>query len=369
LGQRKCRWGILGAADIARKNWQAIWNAPNCSLTAVASRDLDKCRRFVAACQRHVPFDPPPCTCGSYEELLAREDVDAVYLPLPTVVRKSWAILAAEAGKHVLIEKPAGATAADVRDVLEACRRNNVQFMDGVMFLHSRRLDRIRAVLEDGESVGQIKRITSQFSCGVPSEFFERDIRVNSGLEPSGCLGDLGWYNIAFTLWLLGWRLPSRVCGHVLAEHARHDSPAPVPTDFSAELFFAGGVSASFYCSFLAETQQWANVGGTKGYLYVPDFVLPYYGSEAAFEVSNAVFSAVGCDFNMEDHTRRVAVREYSSGAENAQETNMFRRFAELALSGEPDSHWGEIALKTQQVLDACLQSARSDGRPVEPCM
>lgn len=366
MSQPICRWGILGAADIARKNWQAIWHAPNCCLTAVASRDVEKCRRFVAQCQRHVPFDPPPRVCAGYEELLARDDVDAVYLPLPTLIRKPWAIRAAEGGKHVLVEKPVGACAADVKEILEACRLNRVQFMDGVMFTHSRRLDALRAVLDDGESIGQVKRITSQFSFGASPEFLENDIRMHSGLEPLGCLGDLGWYNLRFTLWLMKRQLPARVCGHLLAQHGRRGSPAPVPTDFSGEMFFANGVSASFYCSFLTEIQQWANVSGTKGYLHVPDFVLPCYGSELAFEVSNAVFHVPGCDFNMEDHSRRVAVREYSNSAPDAQETNMFCRFAELARSGRPDASWGEIALETQEVLDACLQSARSDGRPVE---
>ena len=139
----------------------------------------------------------------------------------------------------------------------------------------------------------------------------------------------------------MNWELPARVTGHILAEHRRPDSPAAVPTDFSAELFYADGVSASFYCSFLTEIQQWANVGGTKGSLYVPDFVLPRYGAEVAFEVSNPIFNVTGCDFNMEEHTRRFAVREYSNSAENAQETNMFRRFAELALSGQPDHMLG----------------------------
>ena len=120
MSESICRWGILGAADIARKNWQAIRNASNCTLTAVASRDLEKCRRFVAQCQSHVPFSPPPQVCGSYEELLSLDGVDAVYIPLPTVVRKQWAIRAAEAGKHVLVEKPVGATADDVREIVEA---------------------------------------------------------------------------------------------------------------------------------------------------------------------------------------------------------------------------------------------------------
>ena len=361
-----CRWGILGTAGIARKNWQAIRNAPNCSLTAVASRDPERCRRFIRECQRHASFDPPPRACDDYEDLLAGDTVDAVYIPLPTVIRKPWAVRAAEAGKHVLVEKPVGATSQDVREILAACRHNNVQFMDGVMFMHSRRLEGIREVLADGQSVGPLKRIASHFTFGATGEFFANNIRTHSGLEPLGCLGDLGWYNIRFTLWAMNWELPAKVAGHILAEHRRPDSPAAVPTDFSAELYFAGGVSASFYCSFLAEIQQWANLGGTKGFVYVPDFVLPRYGAEVAWEVSNPVYNVIGCDFNMEEHVRHFAASEYGNSAENSQETNMFRRFGELVLSGEPDHCWGEMALKTQQVLDACLRSARSGGTIVD---
>ena len=83
--------------------------------------------------------------------------------------------------------------------------------------------------------------------------------------------------------------------------------------------------------------------------------MLPHYGSEVVFDLLQPAFHVRGCDFNMEEHTRRVAVPEYSNSAENSQEVQMFRQFAELALSGQPDLYWGEIALKTQQVLDACL--------------
>ncbi len=366
MGPTICRWGILGTAGIARKNWLAIRNAENCTLTAVASRDAERCRRFIAECQRHAPFDPPPRAFGSYDELLAGNTVDAVYVPLPTGIRKAWLIRAAEAGKHVLSEKPVGTTGNDVQEILAACRRNGVQFMDGVMFMHSQRMDRIREVLNDGQSVGQIRRIVSHFAFGGSPEFFQGNIRLHSGLEPLGCLGDLGWYCIRFTLCMLDGKLPTRICGHLLASQGRPESPAPVPTEFSAELFYPAGVSASFYCSFLAEIQQWANIGGTKGFIHVPDFVLPHYGAEAGFEVSNPVFHVTGCDFNMEDHRRQVAVREYSNSAPNSQEANMFRKFAAAALSGKPDDSWGEMASKTQAVLDACLRSAASEGRPVE---
>jgi predicted dehydrogenase len=72
-----------------------------------------------------------------------------------------------------------------------------------------------------------------------------------------------------------------------------------------------------------------------------------------------------GCDFNMESHPRRVAAHEHSNGTPDAQEANMIRTFSELALSGKPDPSWGERALNTQRVIDACLQSAREGGKLV----
>jgi predicted dehydrogenase len=366
MSERVCRWGILGAAFIAHKNWKAIRDAANCDLAAVASRNLARAEQFVSECQADAPFGQPPQAVSSYEQLLARDDIDAVYVPLPTGPRKQWVMRAAEAGKHVMCEKPVGKDADDVQEILDACHRNNVQFMDGVMFMHSRRLDQIRAVLNDGDSIGHIKRITSQFSFRAPDEFLQDNIRVHSDLEPLGCLGDLGWYNLRFALWVMEEQLPQAVSGRILSEHAGPGSPAAVPTDFSGELSYGDGVSAGFFCSFLTENQQWANVSGTKGYLHVDDFVLPWFGSEVSFQVNNAVFNIRGCDFNMEEHTRRMAVAEYSNSAENSQETNLFRNFADLVLAGQPDPRWGEISLKTQKVLDACLRSARDGGRTIE---
>ncbi len=139
----------------------------------------------------------------------------------------------------------------------------------------------------------------------------------------------------------------------------------PVPVDFSGELFFSEDVSASFYCSFLTTIQQWVNVSGTRGCLHFPDFVLPFFGCEAAFTVSQPVYRQQGCDFNMEDHTRRLAVPEYSNSTPDSQETNMIRTFARIVLSGQLEPMWGDIAWKTQRVLDACLQSAREGGNLV----
>ena len=95
------------------------------------------------------------------------------------------------------------------------------------------------------------------------------------------------------------------------------------------------------------------------------DFVVPFYGSEVNYTVSNTESNQHVCDFNMERHDRVVSVREYGGSHPTAQETSLFRNFGELALSGQPDPKWGEIALKTQQVLMACIDSSKQDGARV----
>jgi predicted dehydrogenase len=365
MGQAVCRWGILGAAVIAQKNWLAILNSGNGVVAAVASRDPQRAADFIRERQTERPQPLTPAACR-YEELLQRADVDAVYIPLPTGIRKEWVIRAAEAGKHVLCEKPCAISASDLREMLAACRQHNVQFMDGVMFMHSQRLEAMRGALNHPANVGQIRRIQTHFSFCATDDFRSGNIRMSSRLEPQGCLGDLGWYTIRFTLWAMNYRMPQRVVGRLLVSSSREDSPAPVPMEFSAELLFEGGVSAGFFCSFQVHQQATAVISGDRGYIHLSDFVLPNYGNEVAFSAVQTEMSIAGCDFRMENHARRIAVSEFSDSDPNSQEANMFRTFGKLALGGQPDHRWGDIALQTQRVLDACLDSALQDSAPVE---
>src|SRR5207245_8888982 len=116
--------------------------------------------------------------------LLDRDDIDAVYIPLPTGIRKDWVLYTARAGKHVLCEKPCAITSADVRAMLDACRENRVQFMDGVMFLHSQRLPLLPQTLAHGHSIGTVRRISSQFSFKASDDFLTTNIRASKLLEP-----------------------------------------------------------------------------------------------------------------------------------------------------------------------------------------
>jgi len=355
------RWGFLSTAGIARKNWEALLRSGSGVVAAVASRDVAKAEAFIAGCQREAAFPEVPRALGSYEELLADPEIQAVYIPLPTGLRKEWVIRAAEAGKHVLCEKPCALDAKDLAEMIGACRARNVQFMDGVMFMHTQRLQAIREVLASGE-LGTLRRLHAQFSFNAPEDFLAGNIRMSSQLEPQGCLGDLGWYTIRMCLCAMNGLLPERVTGRILAAQGRPDSPDAVPMEFSAELFFPGGVTASFYNSFRTEHQQIFTASGSAGYLKVEDFVLPFFGSETSFTITKSSFEVDGCQFNMAPGRRTISRPEYSNNHATAQETNLFRTFNSLVQGGAPASYWPDIALKTQQVMDACLASARQDG-------
>ena len=346
---KKLRFGFLSTANIGRKNWVSIWNSGNAVTTAVASRDADRARQFIKELQAESPFDTAPATLGSYEELLASKNVDAVYIPLPTGLRKEWVVRAAEAGKHVLCEKPCAVSAADLSEMISACKTNRVQFMDGVMFMHNPRLGRVRKFLDDGRSIGQIKRLMSNFSFHLEENIYNSNVRVNSALEPAGCLGDLGWYPIRFFLWTMKWKLPREVRGTIHSEFSPRKNLPLVPMDFSAELIFDSGTSANFYCSFIAQYQNWVHVSGVKGSLVIPDFVHPASDHEPAFELNQKEIRVRGCRCRGK-HTRSL---------EYAQSTNMIRNFANQVRSGRLNAEWPESALKTQMVMDACLESAR----------
>ena len=353
-----CRWGILGAAFIARKNWQAIRDAGNATLTAVASRDLAKAQAFIVDCQSSASHPVLPEAMGSYEALLARPDIDAVYIPLPTGLRKEWVIRAAQAGKHVLVEKPVGCDAADVTEMLSACEKHRVQFMDGVMFMHGQRLKRLREVVD--HDVGQIRHIATQFSFLGDAEFERTNIRAHGELEPLGCLGDLGWYCLRFTLWAMNYATPVHVTGRIHTEAQAGEGVPPVPLAFSGALTFADGTSASFYCSFNAANAQWAVVSGDKALLQVSDFVLPFSAAHTQFSLTRSQFVLDRCRADMQGGHHIEALDEPSNNAPGSQEAGLFQTFSKLVLSGQLDPHWPQISLLTQRVLDACLASARN---------
>lgn len=359
-----CRWGILGSAVIAQKNWQSILNSGNGVLKAVASRDVKKAEAFISARQAEVPFETCPVAM-TYDQVLASDEIDAVYIPLPTGIRKEWAIKAARAGKHVMCEKPCAVHASDLQEIIDVCREHNVQFMDGVMFMHSQRMNALRETL-DRQAIGKVRRLQSHFSFMAPEQFLLNNIRMSSDLEPHGSLGDLGWYSIRMALFVMNYQMPVEVTAKMLHQQGRQDSPQAVPLELVAEIKFDNDVSFHFISSFMIDQQQTFTISGTKGSIFIDDFVLPKFGGEVSFLIKRNDFQVNGCQFNMVSTEEKVSVQEFSNSHKTSQETVLFRTFSDLVINGKPDPFWPEVSLKTQRVLDACLKSAQQSGQPVQ---
>jgi predicted dehydrogenase len=269
-------------------------------VTAVASRDLGRCKAYCSERREAGDFDVPETgCCGSYEELLQRDDVDCVYVPLPTALHREWTEKAAAAKKHVLCEKPLAPTVADAQAMVSACKKNGVEFMDGVMWVHGERTDPMEEAILKLDPL----RVNSHFSFHMKDH--ATNIRCLASMEPLGSLGDLGWYCTRFALMCFGMELPEKVSGH--AETCEHGPTEGVPWNFSATLWFSGGRAASFDSSFgMTNVAQWADVIGKEGAIRVPDFVLPFERKTPASAGESVYTEESGWDFCDNNGIQRV---------------------------------------------------------------
>ena len=359
---KKLRIGFLSTAGIGKKTGRRSSNSGNCVVSAVASRDVGKSHKFIDECQREFKFENTLLAFGSYEELLASKNVDAIYIPLPTALRKEFVIHAAQNGKHVLCEKPCANNSAELEAVISACKKNRVQFMDGVMFMHSpRSVEKVREVLtlDDAKSVGEIRRISSAFSFYVGEDFFRNNIRVDGKLEPAGCLGVTGWYCIRFALWTMNWQLPREVTGKILSQSENLPDRPSAPTEFSAELVFAGATSLRriFYCSFLAAFQQWISVSGQKkaGCGCRISSIPPELEA-----VTNPLLRSIAMKSAPPpaQNVRRALTRCHKATRQRRTRKCSAILRTRVIFSGKLNEDWPMWALKTQQVLDACHEAA-----------
>jgi predicted dehydrogenase len=179
----RIRWGVLGVAKIATaKVIPAMQGGRWSEVAAIASRDLDRARR--AAASLGIPK-----AYGSYEELLADTEIDAVYNPLPNQLHVPWSIRAAEAGKHVLCEKPIGLSADEARALLAARDRTGVRIQEAFMVRAHPQWIGARDIVRSGR-IGSVRSILGCFS------YFNRDaanIR-NIPAYGGGALMDIGCY-------------------------------------------------------------------------------------------------------------------------------------------------------------------------------
>jgi predicted dehydrogenase len=326
---KKIRWGVLGAAKIARtKVIPAMQRSAEGEVIALASRSPEKARSAADAlgiARSH----------GSYEELLADRDVDAVYIPLPNHLHVPWSIKAAEAGKHVLCEKPIGLSADEARTLVAARDRTKVLIQEAFMVrTHPQWL----AVREEvrGERLGELRAVQMAFS------YFNRDpanVRNQAGIG-GGALMDIGCYPIVLSRFLFEDE-PTRVIASI-------DRDPEFGTDrlTSALLEFERGQS-TFACSTQLVPYQRMQVLGTRGRIEVeiPVNAPPDRPTRIFFDDGRDVFGT------------GVEARTFEVSDQYTIQADLFCR---AIRSGQPAPHPLEDSVANMEVIDALVRSERT---------
>jgi D-xylose 1-dehydrogenase (NADP+, D-xylono-1,5-lactone-forming) len=246
--EQKVRWGILSTAAIARETMiPAIQRANNAEVVAIASSS-GKARSIAKELGIPVSYE-------SYDQLLDDPNVDAVYIPLPNSMHVEWTIKAANKQKHVLCEKPAALCEADVRKMVEACKQNNVFFMEAFMYQFHPQHQRVKDIISSGE-IGDIKCMRASFSFYLHDR--ETNIRMNAQLG-GGSLFDVGCYCVHSIRNLLDSE-PAE-----LFVQSNYDEHRSIDKTTSGWMKMKNGVHALFDCSFEMFPQNKYEMIGAKG--------------------------------------------------------------------------------------------------------
>ena len=327
---KKIRWGILSTANIGmEKVTPAIMRSAHSEVVAIASRDLGKAQ--AAASKLGIPK-----AYGSYEELFADPEIDAIYNPLPNHLHVPMTVAAAKAGKHVLCEKPIALSAAEAEQLRE-CPPDRIVLEAFMIRFHPQWL-RAREIIRSGE-LGEIRAINAVFT------YFNADagnVRNQADIGGGGIM-DIGCYPITAARFLFEGE-PSRVVALVERDpDFKTDRLASVLADFG------GGRQLNFICSTQTTGEQSLQVLGSKAKL---EITIPF---NAPPNERTAITIDTGAPFD-----GSLARREILPACD--QYTEQAEAFA-LAVLGQQPLPWGiEDAIASMKVIDAIFESEKTGG-------
>ena len=318
------RWGFIGAGNIARTALApAVRAAAGAVLQAVAARDP----------ARAAALEPVGAAYGSYAELLADPDVDAVYISLANDAHLPWTLRSVEAGKAVLCEKPLALNAAEVDEMAAT----GGTIVEASWYRWHPRIRLAQRLLAEGR-IGAVRHVSAAFTfAGVAAGNYRLDPRMGGG-----ALYDVGHYALSAVLWAYGWRLPDQV-----SAQARW-SPGGVDLAAHAELVWADGGTAEVRAAMDEPAQQWLVVTGDGGELDVAGTPFTAQGGEVTqLEVTSA------------NGTLRQQVQPADAYQVMVEEMSSVLQGGPGWLLPLAESR------ATAAVLDGCLASARAGGEPV----
>ncbi len=326
-------FGIVGTGMIATAIADAIEASAKARLAAVSSRTLARAEAFVAG-------RPGTRAVAGLAGLLTGDDVAAVYVATPTTAKEDCALAAIAAGKHVLVDKPF-MDAPSVERMARAAATRGLVFMDATHFVHHPRRAAVRAAL--AERVGTPRVLHSVFYTGLKDR---SNIRFDPAREPTGALGDLGWYCMRA---IVEYLQPQ---GAVLAAEAacRRDPETGAVAQVAGMIGFESGDGASFGAGFQSGTMvDELSLIGPEGVLQMNDFVMNWTNSfgRQARDVPTGYTLRSGAMT-----PKDIAFVETPS--ETPQQVLMIETFADLAQSGgrRARADYAAAAAATQRYLD-----------------
>lgn len=323
------QWGILSTANIGRKAMiPALQKSEMAQVAAVASRNADRARLF--ADELDIPR-----SFGSYQALLDDDGIDAVYIPLPNHLHKEWTIRAANAGKHILCEKPLALNAEECREMKAAAEANGVQLMESFMYRHHPRIMAAQEMVRSG-LIGDIRTIESAFTFKLTNK---EDIRYQPEMG-GGALMDVGCYCVNLSRLMAG-REPVSVQARAVW------APSGVDDQLAGILDFGEGLMAHFDCGFNQTRRQRAFIAGSQGYLDLPDVFIP---------------GLSGCDIHEHKAVGAPRIHAYEGVDQYRLIADDFMR----AIDGHPLPFPPEDAVYNMRTIQALLDSAQQNGQPVD---
>lgn len=248
------RWGILSTANINKALIPPIRTSERSELVGVASRDADRAKEYASQWQI-------PRSYGDYESLLADPEIDVVYLSLPNSLHAEWTVKAADAGKHVLCEKPLTVSLEQHQRVEAAAERNGVMVVEAFMYLHHPQTLTIRSLIDEGR-LGQLQTIHSWFHFFLPPERSE-NIRLSAGLD-GGSLWDVGVYPTSMAVTMAMPQAPHSVFASQI------EGESGVDVAMRGQIHFHDGLVAQISSGFRTPFREGTHLVGSQGILEVP---------------------------------------------------------------------------------------------------
>lgn len=269
------RFGILGAAGITPTALlePAADNA-DVEIVAVAARSRARADEFAAQHGIGRVWD-------TYEDLLADPDLDAVYIPLPNSEHGRWTLAAVDAGRHVLVEKPFAANAAEAEAVAAHVDASDRVVMEAIHSRYHALVTRVLTLIAEG-AIGDLVDVSAHFDVHLPDR---TNIRYQQDLA-GGSTMDLGCYSLFFARAVVGEE-PT-----VVSATARPADDPRLDEALSAQLLFPGGVTGTISSSLLEDVErQSATVTGTRGTIQVEGFIHPQNGNSITVTVDGVTTS------------------------------------------------------------------------------